>query len=133
MTTALDSSGARAGPAKRWCACSTPPSTIPIPYSGTCGANTTSIRVATVRPEPRRSVRVAQEQPGQRSGDSGEQQRHGRQHEQRPREQRRRRPGRPRAAPPRASAAATAGTTAPASAPPATTSNSTFGSWFAAA
>ena len=45
MTTRLDSSGARAGPRKRRCACRTPASTMPTPYSTTCGMKTTSIRL----------------------------------------------------------------------------------------
>ncbi|BCB89175.1 hypothetical protein Psuf_064880 [Phytohabitans suffuscus] len=42
----LDSSGASTGQAKRRCACSTPASTIPIPYSGSWGAKTRSMSVA---------------------------------------------------------------------------------------
>ena len=102
----------------------------PIPYSGTCGANTTSIRVAT-SPKPaqvgsrrnspvngpataasRRATGVSTSSDHESRADAT-------------------RPASP--APPRDIAAATAGTTAPASAPPATTSKSTFGSWFAAA
>ena len=45
-TTTLDSSGASAGATNRRCACRTPARTMPTPYSTTCGANTTSIRVA---------------------------------------------------------------------------------------
>ena len=45
----LDSSGAITGQANRWWACRTPVSTMPRPYSGSCGANTRSMLAATAR------------------------------------------------------------------------------------
>ena len=72
ITVTLDSSGASTGQAKRRYVCSTPVSTMPTPYSGSCGAK---IRSMSVRGGELLRVVAAVEQPDQRPGGQRDDQR----------------------------------------------------------